>query len=157
VLLHRDGRTDLLDELRDETPLGRQIAEYVGIDLDHPQHPDHVVPSEMAFTHLRQRIGTDVYEGMMQVVVGFLRQLEIITFGILAFDSMLVDTWAAFNGCREAGQAGHSCESCPAFKECQRVPFDLEGGVGHRVNPDNPKDVTPVFSYKVHSAVSFEV
>jgi hypothetical protein len=157
VLLHRDGRTDLLDEMRDETPLGRQIAQYVGIDLEQPRHADHVVPDEMAFTHLRQRIGATVYEGMMQVVVGFLRQLQVISCEVLAFDSMLVDTWAVFNGCKEAGQAGHGCQSCALFEECQRVPFDLEGGVGHRVNPDNPKDVTPVFSHKVHTAVSFEV
>lgn len=157
VLLHRDGRADLLDELRDETHLGRQIAGYVGIDLDHPRHPDHVVPTEMAFTHLRQQLGPIVYEGMMHIVISFLRQLEVITFDVLAFDSMLVDTWAVFNGCEHAGQAGHGCQSCPVFDECQQVPFDLEGGVGHRVNPDNPKDVTPVFSHKVHSAVSFEV
>jgi len=157
VLSHRDGRTDLLNELRDETPLGHQIAESVGIDLDHPRHPDHVVPTEMVFTHLRQRLGPVVYEGMMQIVVGFLRQLEVITFGVLAFDSMLVDAWAVFNGCKNAGQAGHDCQSCSFFAECQQVPFDLEGGVGHRVNPDNPRDVTPVFSHKVHSAVSFEV
>lgn len=157
VLLHRDGRTDLLDELRDETALGRQVAQYVGLDLDHPRHPDHVVPTEMAFTHLRQRLGPAVYMGLMQVVVSFLRQLGVITFDVLAFDSMLVDAWAVFNGCQDAGQAGHGCQSCPLFEDCQRVPFDLEGGVGHRVNPDNPEDVTPVFSHKVHSVVSFEV
>lgn len=157
VLLHREGRTDLLKELRDETPLGRQIAQYVGLDLEQPRHPDHVVPNEMAFTHLRQRIGPAVYEGMMHIVVGFLRQLQVITFEVLAFDSMLVDTWAVFNGCQNAGQAGHGCQSCALFKACKQVPFDLEGGVGHRVNPDNPKDVTPVFSHKVHTAVSFEV
>jgi hypothetical protein len=155
--LRRNGRADLLDELRDETPLGRQIAAYVGIDLDYPRHPDHVVPTEMAFTHLRQRLGPAVYEGMIHIVVSFLRQLEVITFGVLAFDSMLVDTWAVFNGCANAGQAGHGCQNCPLFTECQQVPFDLEGGVGHRVNPNNPKEVTPVFSHKVHSVVSFEV
>jgi len=158
VLLGFSSRGKLLEELRKETPLGRQIAAFVGIDLDHPKDPKHKVPSEMAFTHFRNRL-TDpvVYEAVFHIMVGLLRQLDIITFRVLAFDSMLVEAWATFQGCQNAGQAGHGCEGCPLFQGCKRVPYDLEGGVGHRRRQDDPKEVEPVFGYKAHVGVSFEV
>ncbi len=157
VLLHFSSREALLDELHKESPLGRQIAALVGLDLDHPKDPEHKVPSEMAFTHFRNRIGPVVYEAVFHLMVGLLRQLDIITFQVLAFDSMLVEAWATFRGCENAGQAGHGCPACPLFQECKRVPYDLEGGVGHRRQKDNPKKVEPVFGYKAHVGVSFEV
>jgi hypothetical protein len=157
VLLHFSSRDKLLDELRKETSLGREIATLVGIDLDHPKDPAHKVPSEMAFTHFRNRIGPVVYEAVFHIMVGLLRQLDIITFRVLAFDSMLVETWATFYGCENAGQAGHGCQQCLLFSQCERVPYDLEGGVGHRRSKEDPNQVTALYSYKVHSGVSFEV
>ena len=157
VLLRFSSRDQLLDELRKETPLGRQIAAFVGIDLDHPKDPAHKVPAEMAFTHFRNRIGPVVYEAVFHIMVSLLCQLDIITFQVLAFDSMLVEAWATFHGCEKAGQAGHGCQECPLFEECDRVPYDLEGGVGHRRRKDNPSEVEPVFGYKTHAGVSFEV
>jgi len=157
VLLHFSSRDKLLDELREETPLGRQIAAFVGIDLDNPKDPAHKVPSEMAFTHFRNRIGAVVYEAVFHFMVGLLRQLDIITFRVLAFDSLLVETWANFHGCENAGQAGHGCEQCPLFPQCERMPYDLEGGVGHRRSKDDPTQVEALYCYKVHNGVSFEV
>lgn len=157
VLLHFSSRDQLLDELRKETALGRQIAACVGIDLDNPKDPAHKVPSEMAFTHFRNRIGPVVYEAVFHIMVGLLHQLDIITFQVLVFDSMLVEAWTTFRGCEKAGQAGHGCQECPLFPECDRVPYDLEGGVGHRRRKDNPNEVEPVFGYKTHAGVSFEV
>jgi hypothetical protein len=157
VLLHFSSRDKLLDELHKETSLGREIATFVGIDLDHPKDPAHKVPSEMAFTHFRNRIGPVVYEAVFHIMVGLLRQLDIITFRVLAFDSMLVETWATFYGCQNAGQAGHGCQQCLHFSQCERVPYDLEGGVGHRRSKEDPNQVEALYSYKVHSGVSFEV
>jgi len=166
VLLHFSSRDKLLDELRQETPLGRQIATFVGIDpsassgqaLDNPKDPAHKVPSEMAFTHFRNRLTNPlVYEAIFHVMVGLLRQLDIVTFRVLAFDSLLVETWATFHGCDNAGQAGHGCEQCLLFKQCERVPYDLEGGVGHRRSKDNPSKVEALYCFKVHTGVSFEV
>jgi hypothetical protein len=37
VLLHFSSRDKLLDELQKETPLGQEIAAFVGIDLDNPK------------------------------------------------------------------------------------------------------------------------
>jgi len=111
----------------------------------------------MAFTHFRNRIGPVVYEAVFHIMVGLLRQLDIITFQVLAFDSMLVETWATFYGCENAGQAGHGCQQCLLFSQCERVPYDLEGGVGHRRSKEDPNQVTALYSYKVHSGVSFEV
>lgn len=158
VLLHFSSRDELLEELRKETPLGRQIAAFVGIDLDDPKDPAHKVPSEMAFTHFRNRLTNPlVYEAVFQIMVGLLRQLNIITFRVLAFDAMLVETWATFHGCKNAGQAGHGCSQCPLFEQCERVPYDLEGGVGHRRSKKDPNKVEAIYSYKVHTGVSFEV
>ena len=157
VLLHFSSRDKLLDELRKETSLGREMAAFVGIDLDNPKDLAHKVPSEMAFTHFRDRIGPVVYEAVFHIMVGFLRQLEIITFQVLAFDSMLVETWATFYGCENAGQAGHGCQQCLLFSQCERVPYDLEGGVGHRRSKEDPNKIEALYSYKVHSGVSFEV
>ncbi len=157
VLLGFSSRAQLLDELRQETPLGRAIAAYVGIALDHPKDPAHKVPSEMAFTHFRNRIGPVVYEATFHFLVGILRQLGLITGQVLAFDSLLMEAWATFHGCANAGQAGHGCRECPSFQDCDRVPYDLEGGVGHRRQKDNPKEVEAVFGYKAHVGVSFEV
>jgi len=158
VLLHFSSRDKLLDELRKETPLGREIAAFVGIDLDNPKDSAHKVPSEMAFTHFRNRLANPVvYEAVFHIMVGLLRQLDIITFQVLAFDSMLVETWATFHGCENAGQAGHGCQQCPLFQQCERVPYDLEGGVGHRRRKGDPNQVEALYSYKVHAGVSFEV
>lgn len=157
VLLHFSSRDQLLDELRKETALGREMAAFVGIDLDNPKDPAHKAPSEMAFTHFRNRIGPVVYEAVFHIMVGLLRQLEIVTFQVLAFDSMLVETWATFHGCENAGQAGHGCQQCLLFSQCERVPYDLEGGVGHRRCKEDPNQVEALYSYKVHSGVSFEV
>ena len=157
VLLHFSSRDQLLDELRKETALGREMAAFVGIDLDHPKDPAYKVPSEMAFTHFRNRIGPVVYEAVFHIMVGLLRQLDIITFQVLAFDSMLVETWATFHGCENAGQAGHGCQQCLLFSQCERVPYDLEGGVGHRRSKEDSNQVEALYSYKVHSGVSFEV
>jgi hypothetical protein len=166
VLLHFSSRDKLLEELRNETSLGREIAACVGIDpsassgqaLDNPKDPAHKVPSEMAFTHFRNRLTNPVvYEAVFHIMVGFLRRLDLITFRVLAFDSMLVETWANFNGCQNAGQAGHGCEQCPLFKQCERVPYDLEAGVGHRRSKEDANQVEALYSYKVHSGVSFEV
>ncbi len=157
LLLRFPSRDKLLDELRQETALGKEIAAFVGIDLAHPQDIDHKVPSEMAFTHFRNRL-TDpvVYEAVFHIMVGFLRQLDIITFQVLAFDSMLVETWATFHGCQNAGEAGHGCQECSLYATCQRVPYDREGGVGHRRNKDDPGKVEAFYSYKAHVGVSFE-
>lgn len=157
VLLHFSCREDLLEELRKESPLGQQVATLVGIDLLNPKGPDHKVPSEMAFTHFRNRIGPVVYEAVFHIMVGLLRQLDIITFQVLAFDSMLVEAWASFHGCHNAGQAGHSCQKCPFFQGCDRVPYDLEAGLGHRRCKEDPNKVEAVFGYKAHVGVSFEV
>jgi len=157
VLLRFSSRGELLDELRKETPLGREIAAFVGIDLDNPKDPNHKVPSEMAFTHFRNRIGPVVYEAVFHIMVGLLRKLSIITFRVLAFDAMLVEAWATFHGCENAGQAGHGCEQCPLFEQCERVPYDLEGGVGHRRSKEDPNQVEALYCYKVHTGVSFEV
>jgi len=158
VLLHFSSRQALLDELQKETPRGREIAAFVGIDLDNPKDPDHKVPSEMAFTHFRNRLTNPVvYEAVFHIMVGLLRRLDIITFRVLAFDSLLVETWATFHGCENAGQAGHGCQECPLLQRCDRVPYDLEGGVGHRRRKDDPHRVEALYCYKVHTGVSFEV
>ncbi len=158
VLLHFSSRDKLLAELREETSLGQEVAAFVGIDLDNPKDPAHKVPSEMAFTHFRNRLTNPlVYEAVFHIMVGLLRQLDIITFRVLAFDSMLVETWATFHGCGNAGQAGHGCELCPLFQQCERVPYDLEGGVGHRRSKKDPNQVEALYCYKVHTGVSFEV
>ena len=158
VLLGYSGRAELLAELEKGTAQGREIARLVGIDLDNPPHPDHRVPNEMTFTHFRDRISPQVYQVVMHVVIGLLRQLGIITGLVLSFDSMLVEAWAVFEGCSQAGEAGHGCQACSHFAQCTRVPFDLEAGVGHRrVKKGNKNDVEAVFGYAVHTIVSFEV
>ena len=73
VLLRFSSRDELLEELRKETSLGREIAAFVGIDLDNPKDPAHKVPSEMAFTDLRNRIRPIVYEAVSHIMVGLLR------------------------------------------------------------------------------------
>ena len=73
------------------------------------------------------------------------------------FSTLLVESWATFHGCENAGQAGHGCEQCPLFQQCERVPYDLEGGVGHRRSKEDPNQIEALYSYKVHTGVSFEV
>jgi hypothetical protein len=111
----------------------------------------------MAFTHLRNRLTPVVYEAVFHLMVGLLRQLDIVTFRVIAFDAMLVATWATFHGCENAGQAGHGCAQCPRHAQCEQVPYDLEAGVGHRRGKDDPDQVEALYAYKVHTGVSFEV
>ncbi len=152
------SRAKLLDELRTGTPLGREIAAFVGIDLDSPKDPAHRAPSEMAFTHFRNRLTNPVvYEAIFHILVGLLRRLDIITGRVLAFDAMLVQAWATFRGCPNAGQAGHGCQRCPLFAQCEQVPYDLEAGVGHRRSKDHPNQTEAVFGYKAHVGVAFEI
>jgi hypothetical protein len=158
VLLGYSSRAKLLAELEKGTAQGKEVARLVGIDLANPAHPDHRVPQEMTFTHFRDRISPEVYQAVMHVVIGLLRQLGLITGLVLSFDSLLVETWAVFEGCGQAGQAGHGCETCPHFVGCTQVPFDLEAGVGHRrAKKGNRSEIEAVYSYAVHTIVSFEV
>lgn len=77
--------------LRDDDR-GRSYHKLCGIDSDN-------IPCEATFSNFKIRITAARYNEIFHVLVGIFKQLEMITFQILAHDGTLYPTWARYKGC----------------------------------------------------------
>jgi len=68
------------------------------------------VPCEGTFSNFRTRLGESHYVDIFHVLVDIFRQLQMITFNILAHDGTLYPTWARYKGCT------YFCEQCENIK-----------------------------------------
>ena len=87
-----------LQLLRDKDR-GRAYRAYAGISEDN-------IPCEGTFSIFRARLGQQLYNEIFHILVDIFRQLEMITFTILAHDGTLYPTWARYKGCT------YFCDQC---------------------------------------------
>jgi hypothetical protein len=78
---------------------GRAYRTYAGISMDN-------IPSEATLSIFRARLGENLYNQIFHVLVDIFRQIEMITFNILAHDGTLYPTWARYKGCT------YFCDQC---------------------------------------------
>ncbi len=78
---------------------GRAYRAYAGISEDN-------IPCEGTFSIFRARLGQQLYNEIFHILVDIFRQLEMITFTILAHDGTLYPTWARYKGCT------YFCDQC---------------------------------------------
>jgi len=76
--------------LRDEDR-GRSYRQLVGLNAN--------IPCEATFSNFKLRLGQSRYNEIFHVLVDMFRQLEMITFNILAHDGTLYPTRARYKGC----------------------------------------------------------
>ncbi|MBL7177842.1 MAG: hypothetical protein ISS66_18630, partial [Desulfobacteraceae bacterium] len=93
--------SQFLKLLRDEDR-GRAYRKYTGFS-------EHKIPCEGTFSNFRGRLGESLYNDIFHVLVDIFRQLEMITFKILAHDGTLYPTWARYKGCT------YFCDQCHAI------------------------------------------
>ena len=99
--------------LRDQDR-GRSYRQLAGLNAD--------IPCEATFSNFRLRLGQSRYNEIFHVLVEMFRQLEMITFNILAHDGTLYPTWARYKGCT------YFCDQCA----CITVE-DVIGKVKNRI------------------------
>ena len=93
--------SQFLKLLRDKER-GRAYRKYAGIS-------NHKIPCEATFSNFRARLRENLYNDIFHVLVNIFRQLEMITFKILAHDGTLYPTWARYKGCT------YFCDQCHAI------------------------------------------
>ncbi len=79
-------------------------------------------PVEADFTNLRRRLGDEVYNAILHVLVEMVCSIGLITGRILAIDGLLFSSWSHYKGCQYAN------EKCCQFG-CRKVPTDLEASL----------------------------
>ena len=90
------------------------------------------IPCEGTFSNFRARLGENLYIDIFHVLVDIFRQLEMITFNILAHDGTLYPTWARYKGCT------YFCDQCEAIT-VENVIDRIKNRILYRLNkfPNN--------------------
>jgi len=88
--------------VRDEEQ-GKHYRLYAGLSYPH-------LPWEADFTHLKDRIGENLYTQISQILVEIVRLLGLLTFKILSTDGTLFPTYSRYKGCT------YFCEECHAIE-----------------------------------------
>ena len=123
-----------LEILRDKDR-GRAYRTYAGIHMDN-------IPSKGTFSHFKARLGEGLYNEIFHILVDIFRQLEMITFNIIAHDGTLLPTRARYKGCTcFSGQ----CEKIVAFGVLDRVKKQ----VFYRLNNLSRVDLEKSFKIKI--------
>jgi hypothetical protein len=87
-----------LETLRDKDR-GRAYRTYSGIHINH-------IPTKGTFSHFKARLGEGLYNEIFHILVDIFRQLEMITFNIIAHDGTLFPTRARYKGRHSLGGQG---------------------------------------------------
>jgi hypothetical protein len=123
-----------LKDLRDKDK-GRAYRTYAGIEMNH-------IPTKGTFSNFKARLGEGLYNEIFHVLVDIFRQLEMITFDIIAHDGTLFSTRARYKGCTcFSGQ----CEKIEAFGVMDRVKKQIF----YRLNNLNKVDLEKSFKIKI--------
>jgi hypothetical protein len=91
-----------LSVVRDEEK-GKHYRLYAGTSLSH-------IPCEANFTHLKDRLGENLYTQIAQVLVEIVRLLGLLSFKILSTDGTLFPSYSHYKGCT------YFCEECHSIE-----------------------------------------
>jgi len=91
-----------LSVVRDEEK-GKHYRLYTGISFSH-------IPCEADFTHLKDRLGENLYTEIAQVLVEIVRLLGLLSFSILSTDGTLFPSYSHYKGCT------YFCDECKSIE-----------------------------------------
>ena len=91
-----------LSTVRDEEK-GKPYRLYAGISFSH-------IPCEADFTHIKDRLGENLYIDISQVLVEIVRLLGFLSFNILSTDGTLFPSYSHYKGCT------YFCEQCQSIE-----------------------------------------
>ena len=117
--------SQFLKVLRDEER-GAAYRDYAGFS--------ERIPCEGTFSNFRARLGASHYIDIFHVLVDIFRQLEMITFNILAHDGTLYPTWARYKGCT------YFCDQCEAIK-VENIIEKVRNRILYRLNKANENNL----------------
>ncbi len=100
------------------------------------------IPTKGTFSHFKARLGEGLYNEIFHILVDIFRQLEMITFNIIAHDGTLFPSRARYKGCTCFSK---QCEKIVAFGVMDRVKKQ----VFYRLNNLNKVDLEKVFKVKI--------
>ena len=129
VFRYMDGYKEMrrfCEILRDENR-GRSYRQLAGIRMEN-------IPCEATFSNFKDRLTASLYNEIFHVIVDIFRQLEMITFNILAHDGTLYPTWARYKGCT------YFCDQCAGMtvenvigKIKDRILYRLDNMAAHNL------------------------
>lgn len=99
-----DHYTTFYKDLQDDYK-GKRYREWVGIH-------DHI-PSESDMNHFRSRIGEEVFQIIMAILVLLFQMVGILTGATICTDGTLLEAFANFRGCNYMGNCCY-CMACPS-------------------------------------------
>ena len=105
--------------LRDDDR-GRSYRKLCGIDSDN-------IPCEATFSNFKMRLTAARYNEIFHVLVSIFKQIEMVTFQILAHDGTLYPTWARYRGCT------YFCAQCSCIT-VENVIEKVKNRIVYRLN-----------------------
>ena len=118
--------SDFVKTIRDREK-GKHYRLYAGIKYPH-------WPCEATFTNLKDRLGEDLYNHILHVLVEIAERLGLISYNILATDGTLFPTNARYKGCT------YFCDECKSI-EFRGIIENVRRRILYRLN--NPEKIVP--------------
>lgn len=129
LLRYMDGfhnMSQFLKVVRDQER-GAAYRNYAGFSQER-------IPCEATFSNFTARLGDNLYNDIFHVLVDIFRQLQMITFNILAHDGTLYPTWARYNGCT------YFCEQCESIT-VENIIGRVKNRILYRLNKVNENNL----------------
>jgi len=118
--------SDFVKTIRDREK-GKHYRLYAGIKYPH-------WPCEGTFTNLKDRLGEDLYNQILHVLVEIAELLSFLSYKIIATDGTLFPTNARYKGCT------YFCDECKSIK-FRGIIENLRQRILYRLN--NPEKIVP--------------
>jgi len=118
--------SDFVKTIRDREK-GKHYRLYAGIKYSH-------WPCEATFTNLKDRLGEDLYNHILHVLVEIAERLGLLSYKILATDGTLFPTNARYKGCT------YFCDECKSI-EFKGIIENVRRRILYRLN--NPEKIVP--------------
>jgi len=118
--------SDFVKTIRDREK-GKHYRLYAGIKYPH-------WPCEGTFTNLKDRLGEDLYNQILHVLVEIAELLSFLSYKIIATDGTLFPTNARYKGCT------YFCDECKSI-EFRGIIENVRRRILYRLN--NPANVVP--------------
>ena len=118
--------SDFVKTIRDREK-GKHYRLYAGIKYPH-------WPCEGTFTNLKDRLGEDLYNQILHVLVEIAELLSLLSYKIIATDGTLFPTNARYKGCT------YFCDECKSI-EFRGVIENVRRRILYRLN--NPEKIVP--------------
>jgi len=113
---------------------GRAYRTYAGICEDH-------IPTKATFSNFKARLGERLYNEIFHILVDIFRQLQMISFNIIAHDGTLFPTRARYKGCTWFS------DKCSCI-DVHDIVFRVKRQIMYRLNNLNKVNLDKAFKIK---------